>query len=345
MAKNFLDKTGIAWVFAKIKSVVDGLATVAKTGSYNDLTDKKVWYGYYNGFDVATSTLNVKTIDSNFTLEHLTRLFVSFNFGNVNFAGYDSIEIDINDGQYTGGLYNASELGAIWEGIELTYMAAYGVFVPSTYLVATATGYGGVKISDDASTNDSDTAWSTVGAKQLIDSLASVATSGAYSDLSGTPTLADVATSGSYNDLTDIPFLATVATSGSYNDLTNTPTIPSAPVSSYAASGVTRPWLNLNSGNDLEVSLWRYGKIVVCRIYCLLQVNVTSSSNLSEYTIPKEYRPSQAQRASYLCWSGTSMIGQGMWLVGTDGGIQIAKNTNTTQYCERHVTMVWETDN
>jgi len=33
--------------------------------------------------------------------------------------------------------------------------------------------------------------------------------------------------SGSYNDLTDTPSLATVATSGSYNDLTNKPTIPS----------------------------------------------------------------------------------------------------------------------
>ena len=35
--------------------------------------------------------------------------------------------------------------------------------------------------------------------------LADVATSGAYSDISGTPTLATVATSGSYNDLSDTP--------------------------------------------------------------------------------------------------------------------------------------------
>ena len=37
-----------------------------------------------------------------------------------------------------------------------------------------------------------------------------------------------VATSGAYSDLTGTPTLATVATSGSYNDLTNKPTIPSA---------------------------------------------------------------------------------------------------------------------
>lgn len=57
--------------------------------------------------------------------------------------------------------------------------------------------------------------------------LATVATSGLYSDLTGAPTLSDVATSGDYNDLTNKPELSTVATSGSYNDLTDKPTIPS----------------------------------------------------------------------------------------------------------------------
>lgn len=40
--------------------------------------------------------------------------------------------------------------------------------------------------------------------------------------------LATVATSGAYTDLTGKPSLATVATSGSYNDLTNKPTLPLA---------------------------------------------------------------------------------------------------------------------
>lgn len=40
------------------------------------------------------------------------------------------------------------------------------------------------------------------------------------------PSLATVATSGDYADLSGTPTLATVATSGSYNDLTNKPTIP-----------------------------------------------------------------------------------------------------------------------
>ena len=58
--------------------------------------------------------------------------------------------------------------------------------------------------------------------------LATVATSGAYADISGTPTLAAVATSGAYADLSGTPTLATVATSGAYADLSGTPTLGSA---------------------------------------------------------------------------------------------------------------------
>lgn len=80
--------------------------------------------------------------------------------------------------------------------------------------------------------------WSAVTVGALLEAkvnasdLATVATSGAYGDLSGTPNLATVATSGAYSDLSGTPTLATVATSGSYADLTNTPTIDATPTSS-----------------------------------------------------------------------------------------------------------------
>jgi hypothetical protein len=61
-----------------------------------------------------------------------------------------------------------------------------------------------------------------------IGGLATVATTGAYSDLSGTPTLATVATTGAYSDLSGTPTLATVATTGAYSDLTGTPTLGTA---------------------------------------------------------------------------------------------------------------------
>lgn len=91
--------------------------------------------------------------------------------------------------------------------------------------------------------------------------LATVATSGSYGDLSNAPTLASVATSGDYDDLTNKPTipaaqvnsdwdavsgvakilnkpsLATVATTGSYDDLIDKPTIPTVPVTDVTVNG------------------------------------------------------------------------------------------------------------
>ena len=55
--------------------------------------------------------------------------------------------------------------------------------------------------------------------------LCTVATTGAYDDLTGTPDLCPVATSGSYTDLTNIPALCTVATTWAYSDLTGAPAL------------------------------------------------------------------------------------------------------------------------
>lgn len=71
--------------------------------------------------------------------------------------------------------------------------------------------------------------------KANTSSLALVATSGAYADLSGKPSLATVATTGAYADLTGKPSLATVATSGSYNDLSDKPTIGTGSVTNVTA--------------------------------------------------------------------------------------------------------------
>jgi hypothetical protein len=65
--------------------------------------------------------------------------------------------------------------------------------------------------------------------------LSTVATSGAYADLSGTPSLATVATSGAYADLSGTPTLATVATSGAYADLSGTPSLATVATSGEAA--------------------------------------------------------------------------------------------------------------
>lgn len=109
--------------------------------------------------------------------------------------------------------------------------------------------------------------------------LAAVATSGQYSDLTGTPTipaapgtldttattaqatsasealsesvvLHKVSKTGTYSDLIGTPSLATVATSGSYNDLTDKPTIPT--VHNMAAGGTTGQVLAKKSNTDYD---------------------------------------------------------------------------------------------
>lgn len=87
--------------------------------------------------------------------------------------------------------------------------------------------------------------------KADISSLATVATSGDYNDLSNKPTIPTVPTqtsafinngSDGTSTYVEADELATVATSGSYNDLSNLPTIPAAQVNSdwNAVSGVAQ---------------------------------------------------------------------------------------------------------
>lgn len=80
------------------------------------------------------------------------------------------------------------------------------------------------------------------------DMLATVATSGSYTDLTNKPTIPAAQVNSDWNassgvaEILNKPSLATVATSGSYNDLSNKPTIPAAQVNSDwdALSGVAQ---------------------------------------------------------------------------------------------------------
>ena len=67
-----------------------------------------------------------------------------------------------------------------------------------------------------------------------LGALAAVALSGAYADITGTPTLSTVATSGAYADITGTPTLATVATTGSYNDLSDLPSVATPNASHFS---------------------------------------------------------------------------------------------------------------
>lgn len=80
-------------------------------------------------------------------------------------------------------------------------------------------------------------------------------TSPAYID--NKPTLATVATTGDYTDLSNTPSLATVATSGDYDDLTNKPTIPTVNDATITIqqNGTTVGTFTTNDANDTTINL------------------------------------------------------------------------------------------
>ena len=105
-------------------------------------------------------------------------------------------------------------------------------------------------------------------------SLASVATSGSYTDLLNKPTIPAAQVNSDWDAVSGVaqilnkPTLATVATSGNYNDLTNKPTIPAAQLNTdwNATSGVQQllnkpanlfDWTlkQLNNEQDLTIKL------------------------------------------------------------------------------------------
>lgn len=180
-------------------------------------------------------------------------------------------EYTLNNSSFT-----AAEIAAIDSGITAADKSAYDAHVADGTIHVTAadkTAWNGKQdaISDLNTIRSGAAAGAT--AVQPGD-LATVATTGNYSDLNGKPTLfsgdyddltdkpdlsvyaesadlAAVATSGAYADLSGKPDLsvyaesadlATVATTGDYDDLTNKPTIPAAQVNAdwNASSGVAQ---------------------------------------------------------------------------------------------------------
>lgn len=107
-----------------------------------------------------------------------------------------------------------------------TYISKDGLLTAKNALIYGTIHATGGKFVGDVVANSLTLGSSVMVSANNVDGLSSVATSGSYGDLDGTPALSKVATSGNYDDLDDTPNLSKVATSGNYNDLSNKPTIP-----------------------------------------------------------------------------------------------------------------------
>jgi len=151
---------------------------------------------------------------------------------------------------FSGAYADLSGKPVLFDGVYSSLSGIPSTFAPSAHnqawstITATPTTRAGYGIVDAEASGASATAQAYAIQRanhtgtqtaSTITGLATVATSGAYSDIGGRPALANVATSGAYSDLSGRPSLATVATSGAYADLSGRPSIPTGTVTSITA--------------------------------------------------------------------------------------------------------------
>ena len=167
MAENMIDLNGLVHVWSKVKTLTDNcvkstdIATVATSGSYNDLSDKPTIPSAYTLPTASSAVMGGVKIGSNISVTSGT---ISITKSNVTSAlGYTPPTSDTvynNATTSTAGLMSASDK------VKLNSIAANAnnYTHPSTHPASMITG------------------------------LASVATSGSYSDLSNKPTIPVVPT-------------------------------------------------------------------------------------------------------------------------------------------------------
>lgn len=187
---------------------------------------------YDSGFGVltvGTGTGRKLVVDTNTTQTLTNKTLTAPSIGNAVLTGTLSAGASVGtNGQYL----KSTGSGVAWASLPAAY----------TLPEATTTTLGGVIVG---------------GGLSVTAGTISTTFDGAYSSLTGTPSLATVATSGSYTDLIDKPTLF----SGSYTDLTNKPTIPSAIFSTIAVTGQTSitagsstSTLNVAAGNGITLA-------------------------------------------------------------------------------------------
>ena len=177
-------------------SMITGLATVATSGSYNDLANKPTIPAAYSLPDATASVKGGVKVGSNITVSSGT---ISLTKANVtNALGYTPPTTDTNT-HYTTGLI-------------------VGKAATDTANAAATNGNVFLNLKDDSTIRNS---------HKIVGAGATTVTS----DASGNITISStntVYTHPTTHPASMITGLATVATSGSYNDLSDKPTIPAA---------------------------------------------------------------------------------------------------------------------
>lgn len=212
MVENMIDLNGLVHVWSKVKTLTDNcvkttdIATVATSGSYNDLSDKPTIPSAYTLPTASNTVMGGVKIGSNISVSSGT---ISITKSNVTSAlGYTP---PVSDTTYVNATASAAGLMSSSDKSKLDSIAANAnnYIHPASHPASMITG------------------------------LAAVATSGSYNDLSDSPAIpvVDDSLSGDSTNavqnkvvyglgrkfFNQLSALASVARTGSYSDLTGTP--------------------------------------------------------------------------------------------------------------------------
>jgi len=153
---------------------------------------------------------------------------------------------------------------------------------------------GGTVASDISSLQGS------VSGKADSSSLATVATSGSYNDLTNKPSLFD----GAYSSLTGAPSLATVATSGSYNDLANKPSLFSGSYTDLTS----KPSIPSTLDDLSDVTISSPTNTQVLQYNGSAWVNATVSGGASSLDELSDVAITSASKGQFVVHNGTSFV-------------------------------------
>lgn len=213
----------IAKGFAKVAQKFNDLATVAKTGSYSDLTDTPDLSQV-----VRCDQANILTAENtNFVSRQDTNSGLSLRSAP---SGYGAC-LDLCGNDVSGAYSGVWQLSTVLNGTTYNLrggkdgsLTFRGSNIVRSVNNATADINGNVTITIPTKTSD---LTNDKGFLTEHQSLANYATTSSVNDSlalkADKSSLASVATSGKYSDLQDKPTLSSVATSGSYNDLSDKP--------------------------------------------------------------------------------------------------------------------------
>lgn len=250
MAENMIDLNGLVHVWSKVKTLINGcvkasdLATVATSGSYNDLTDKPI----------IPASATVDSELSSTSVNPVQNKVINAALNSKADSSALSAYLPLSGGACTGSVSAPNFQTGTGTSNYFQCRKFRGEGNADTYYHAVDFGYSG---HDSVDFYEYDPNWNfykcTTGTKSgavLVGSINSNGWNGG-ARLSGIPT-APTATAGTnttqiattafvqtaVSSKVSASALATVATSGSYNDLTDKPTIPAAYTLPYATSSV-----------------------------------------------------------------------------------------------------------